>query len=81
MRRIQLAVAGGVCFLAALAAIGSDKALDAPANKPTYLLEAVRKPGDRSEVSLTLNVGGEVLYPSKEGAPSKLPLSVVAKLD
>jgi hypothetical protein len=83
MRRIQLAVAGGVCFLAALAAIGADKSGDNPVAKPTYRLEAVRKPGDRSEVAITLTVGGDVIYPGgKDGAaPTKLPLSVDAKLE
>jgi hypothetical protein len=50
--------------------------------EPTaYDLTARLRPGDAAEVIATLEVGGDLLVPAAEGEPTKVPLSVAAKLN
>ncbi len=50
------------------------------AEPPAYDLAAAARDGDATEVSITLEVGGELLVPVQGGEDKRLPLSVAAQL-
>ena len=55
-------------------------AADEAAPLPAFDLTPHLKAGDAAEVGVTLEVGGELIVPSEEGEPTKVPLSVMARL-
>jgi len=69
------------CSFALLALIALAPLVSAEAAKdpPTYLLQANHKPGATSQVSVRLEVGGDMLVDGEGDKDKKLPLNVAAK--
>ena len=69
-----------VLLLAATAYCGTTPGAETAGDSPAYLLESRRAVGDATKVTISLEVGGDLIVTPEAGGESKLPMSVAAKL-